>query len=71
MKYPKIISSSQNEKKRVCNAFNASFVINLCKATDDADAQFLLGVYDAAQEDGDETAANNVWKNYFNKPPAF
>jgi hypothetical protein len=55
---PQINSSSQSEKERVRNAFNASFVSQLRKTTDDAEVKFLLGVYDAAN--GGETAAGDT-----------
>ena len=46
---PQINLSSPVEKERVRNAFNDNFIAQLRKETDDAEAQFLLGVYDAAR----------------------
>jgi hypothetical protein len=59
---PQINSSSPSEKERVRKAFNDNFIQQIRKATDDAEAQFLLGVYDAARggNNGGETAANDA-----------
>jgi predicted enzyme related to lactoylglutathione lyase len=50
---PKVRASSQSEQERIRNTFNAEFVPNLRKATNDAEAQFLVSIYEAAQAKGD------------------
>jgi hypothetical protein len=49
---------SQMEQARVRNGFIKTFVPQLRKSTDDAEAQFLVAVYDQTQGDSGETAAN-------------
>jgi hypothetical protein len=55
-------SMSQSEQTRVRSSFVKSFVPQIRKSTDDAEAQFLVGVYDAAHGNGSggETASNNA-----------
>ncbi len=55
-------SMSQSEQARVRNGFMKTFVPHIRKATGDAEAQFLVGVYDQARggnSSSGETAAND------------
>lgn len=49
-------SMSQSEQTRVRSAFMKTFVPQIRNSTDDAEAQFLVGVYDQAQGGGKTTA---------------
>ena len=57
----KIRVNNQSEQERIRNEFNADFIPNLRKATDDPEAQLLVGIYDRANGgNGSETAANDA-----------